>query len=525
MTAAPAVLAEDFTYVVRRGDNPWNLTQRYLKSVVYWPRIQEYNRIPDPTAIPPGTRLRFPIAWMRGSSGAVLVADLRGQAEMQRDADITLLKAGMRIAPGATLRTGANASLTLQYPDGSRTLIGPDASLRLVELKRLDASQGQQVRFELERGQMENAVTNNRGKGGRFIIHTPAAIAAVRGTTFRLAASPHSVRSETLHGVVALHNGKGTAVLRGGTGSHAQTGQAPATPTRLLPSPALDDVPARVERLPVELDIPAVAGAVRYRSQFAPAGGFSVVESDRLSTSARVTSAADLPDGIHRLRVRAIDAHGLEGLDAEREIVIDARPEPPFPTQPPPDGWVVDERPAFRWARSSEPGRYHFQLGADSTFHSPLVDRDDLEAPEWALDQPLAPGQYVWRVALATAAEGQGPFSDPQRFRVPPPGPLPEPPRVGSDTLELRWRAAGENDRYQVQVSSDPAFSNPEFDRETGEPAVSMAKPAPGVHHVRVRTLAPDSPPGPWGKAQQVEIAAEHWRALLIFVPALLLAL
>ena len=35
-----AALAQDFVYVVRAGDNPWNITQRYLKNIDYWPRIQ-----------------------------------------------------------------------------------------------------------------------------------------------------------------------------------------------------------------------------------------------------------------------------------------------------------------------------------------------------------------------------------------------------------------------------------------------------------------------------------------------------
>ena len=38
-----AALAQDFVYVVRAGDNPWNITQRYLKNIDYWPRIQDYN--------------------------------------------------------------------------------------------------------------------------------------------------------------------------------------------------------------------------------------------------------------------------------------------------------------------------------------------------------------------------------------------------------------------------------------------------------------------------------------------------
>ena len=37
--------AQDFLYTVRQGDNPWNLTARYLLNLSYWPRLQRYNRI------------------------------------------------------------------------------------------------------------------------------------------------------------------------------------------------------------------------------------------------------------------------------------------------------------------------------------------------------------------------------------------------------------------------------------------------------------------------------------------------
>ena len=96
VTAAASAAAEDFTYVVRPGDNPWNLTERYLKSIDYWPRLQEYNRIVEPTRIPPGTRLRIPAGWLRGTPGAVRITHLTGRAEAQRGDDVT----GTRLARG-----------------------------------------------------------------------------------------------------------------------------------------------------------------------------------------------------------------------------------------------------------------------------------------------------------------------------------------------------------------------------------------------------------------------------------------
>lgn len=520
--AAGSLSADDFSYTVRAGDNPWNLTQRYLKSVNYWPRVQDYNSIVDPTAMRPGTRLLIPLSWMRGLATVAQVADLRGHAELLRGRESTPVKPGLTVAIGDSLRTAADSTLTLEFADGSRSLVGPDSELRLTDLRRLKASAAQQVRIELPQGHLENHVTNNRRNGGRFVIDTPAAVAAVRGTRFRVAASNKDMRSETLGGEVLLQNHAGRRVLPAGTGSLVRDGGAPTPAVALLPAPRLDHLPARVERLPLALEFPALPGAVRYRTQIAPATGFSVLASDTVSHLPRTSSSTSLPDGRYRLRVRGIDANGLEGLDAEREIELDARPEPPFPSLPPPDGFVVDEHIEFRWSASSEAARYRFQLAGDDSFGSPLLDQDQLEQATFTVTQALPPGRYFWRVAMRTAAEGQGPFSDPQRFQRPPPGPLPETPSIAGDTLELRWRAAAPGDRYQVQISRQADFSEPEVDLQTSQAAISVERPAAGVHHVRIRTLAPGDPPGPWGRPQQIEVPRD-WRSLMLLLPALLI--
>lgn len=512
---------------MRPGDNPWNITSRFLKDMAYWPRIQEYNRIGDAaTTLQPGSTLRIPMAWMRTIPQAATIADVRGEVVLQaRGGTPQVAVAGMALAPGGLLRTGGDGSAVLLFPDGSRALFGSGSVMRLVELNRLTVSSGQQVRFELQQGEIESEVKPAAQRGGRFVIQTPAATAAVRGTRFRVASAAGRTRNETLQGTVVLQNRNGTTLLGAGRGAYAQSGATPGTALALLPAPPLDRLPARIERLPLRIEIASVAGARAYRSQFIDTVGAGVIESDRSSPTPHVLSTDDLPDGVHRVRVRAMDEHGLEGRDAEREIVVDARPEPPFPIAPAADGWMVDEHPTFRWARSDEATRYHFQLATAADFGTPLVNAPDLSKAEWIAAEPLMPGVYFWRVALETVAEGRGPYSDPQRFTVPPPGPQPQAPEIDNEKLELRWRAGAPGERFQVQASRDAGFTGPEIDQVTDESRLVIARPAPGTLHLRVRTLAPDTPPGPWGKAQQIEIPNDNWSALLLLVPALFLAL
>lgn len=523
--AGPGTAADDFIYVVRPGDSPWNITTRYLKSLDHWPQLQRYNRILAPEAIPTGTQLRIPPDWLRSQARPVRIDDLQGRVEVIHRGTARMLERGMSIAEGSLLRTGADGSLTLRLPDGSRSLLGPDSELRLTAARQSAIAPGGEVRMELRRGYVENKVTDKRKSGGRFVIDTPSGVTAVRGTHFRVSEADQVLRTETLEGEVELRNRAGRRIMKAGTGISAPAGQPPGTATALLPAPSLEALPERIDRLPVGLDLPAVAGAVRYRTQFAPEAGFSVIESDLLASRPQARVPAELPDGIHRIRVRAVAADGLEGFDAERTLVVDARPEPPFPSQPTADSAVVEDRPAFRWARIAEATQYHFQLATDAAFRQLVVERDGLTDNGLELSDGLAPGSYFWRVAVSTAAEGRGPFSDPQGFRRPPPGPQAEPPRLGLGALELRWRASGADHRYQVQVSADPSFASPEHDLQTDAPGLSIEPPAPGVHHVRIRSLEPGNPPGPWGKPQQVDIPRDYWKALLLVLPALFLVL
>lgn len=521
--AANQAAAADFTYVVRPGDNLWNLTERYLKGVEYWPRLLEYNRVLFPHALRPGSSLLIPLKWLRREAIVVRVVGLHGYAEVQRGEQISALKSGVAIAVGEVLRTGADGNLTLEFPDGSRSSLGPNSEMRMSELWRIKGSMAQQVSIKLPHGYMENEVGANRSGNARFIIDTPSGVAAVRGTRFRVDASEKQVRAETLRGEVILKNARGQVSLRSATGSLAQAGQAPTPPRKLLSAPQLDHLPDRVERLPLDLPFPAVRGASAYRTQLATAADFSSVDSDQISLSPRTSSTTDLTDARYRLRVRAIDANGLQGIDAEREIEINAHPEPPFPSQPVPDGVVGEENPEFRWALSGEAGHYHFQLASDKTFRTLLLDADKLVQPSLVYQNALPPGEYYWRVALATAAEGQGPFSDPQRFRRPPPGPLPEPPQINGDNLELRWRTAGPDDRYQVQLAGEPSFQELALDRESAQPIVVFTKPSTGTYFMRVRTLPMDGPPGPWGKPQKIELPPNYWPLLWMLLPVLLI--
>ena len=70
-----------------------------------------------------------------------------------------------------------------------------------------------------------------------------------------------------------------------------------------------------------------VPKAIRYRVQVAPSASFEILLQDRITTEPSVKFTR-VPDGDCFLRVRPVDRDGIEGLDSQRGLKVDA--QPPF---------------------------------------------------------------------------------------------------------------------------------------------------------------------------------------------------
>jgi hypothetical protein len=497
-------LAADFAYEVRPGDNPWNLTQRYLKDISYWPRIQQYNRISEPRRMVPGSRLLIPEQWLRLQTREVRIDAVRGDVTIAvADGSSRPAQAGDRLEPGSRLVTGEAGSAALAFADGSRVQLRPRSELGVQQSADFAAGAGSWVRLELLRGSVDSLVAPRSGPAGRFEIQTPAAVAAVRGTQFRVHADERSARSEVLEGRVAFGNEAGSQALDAGQGASAQAGGGVTPPRALLPAPVAQ--PLFADRLPVNLPFPPLDGARAYRVQVTADGRFDTVVSDRTGDRPAVV-AADLPDGDYHVRVRGIDADGFEGRDGEWALKVDARPEPPVLVEPAPAARVSDERPQLRWSRARPDESWRLQIADNPKFDAPRIDRSDLSEPAFRPDDALPPGVYHWRIASRNPDEGVGPFSDAQTFRRPPPGPAMEPPQAGPEGLALRWRDAGEGMRYQIQIARSEDFAAPAVDAQTDSPAWLLRDAQPGTWYLRVRSLAADGFEGDWAPTQAITV-------------------
>ncbi|HEY1092642.1 MAG TPA: FecR domain-containing protein, partial [Burkholderiaceae bacterium] len=514
---------EVWRYQVRLGDTLIGLSQQFLTPARSWRDLQKLNRVANPRHLQPGSELKMPVHWLAREASVAQTLFVRGEVQVLRAGQpAQTLQVGTELRSGDALKSGEQASATLRFADGSRLLLAPKSELTLEQLLVLGRSGLPDTRLRLQSGSADSHV-KPQGRPG-YEIRTPGVNLGVRGTEFRVQVDDNSSRAEVLDGVVAAgrEGGRDDLAIKAGFGAVAHAGERPLL--RPLPAaPSLAALPVLLERIPLTLAWGQAVGATAYRAQVFVEG-----DAEQLLLDGRFEKPqaqwGDLPDGRYRLRVRAIDELGLEGLASEAVFRLKARPEPPFISAPAPNEKIYGEVLSLAWSTPQNAQAYRLQLSTTADFTALLVDRTDIKSNELKL--PLPPGSYHWRLASIAAGPDQGPWGDAQQVTLKPvpPAPAPLPPELGGQELRLRWSASDlPGASYRAQWSSDPDFKTPLGEQGVKGPSLLLPRPGPGRYFVRVQTLDADGHAGPFGAPQSFEIPRPWWPWL---IPAgLLLAL
>lgn len=513
----------DWRYRIQPGDTLITLTEQWLAPPRTWRDLQKLNRVPDPLRLMPGSTLRMPVAWLRREAGVAEALFARGQVTRQRGSVTEALAAGATLQSGDRIRTGPQSSASLRFADGSRLLIPADSDVTLDQLLVLGRSAIPAVRIDVQQGGADSRVTPNAQRVPLYDVRTPHVNLGVRGTEFRVQTAGAQSRMQVLSG--AVHADGLSADVAAGQGLLAQGGTRTVSP--LLAAPDLSAMPREVERLPLRLAWSASpAGAVGWRAQLYPRG-----DADRLLLDARVSEPAvawaearELPDGDYTLRVRAVDAQGQEGRAAEADIVLKARPEPPFIQSPSAGAVSYTGSMALAWTRNTAAPDVRLQIARDPAFKDLVLQPPPLAAA--GFEARLPDGRYHWRIAAVEASGRAGPFGDAQTFELQPPPPAPSPaePEVSGDQLKLRWRADPGVTRYELEWATTPAFDGPAVQRFNVDKAEAvLPKPSPGTYYLRARAFNAAGAASPWGQTQMIEQPYPRWLWLLplLVVPLL----
>lgn len=508
--------AQDWTYRVRPGDTLWDVAGEYLAPSVPWQRLQEHNRVADPYRLTPGSTLRIPVQWLHRQPARAKVVAVNGDASTRttagRAAPVT---AGMSLGSGAVVETTPEASLSLQFADGSRLLLLGDSELLLERLTRLGRSGIADTRLRLQRGRIGNDVRHLRGPAANFIVDTPSASSAVRGTQFRVEANAAGTQTEVLEGRVAVSAGARSALVQRGYGTVVAHDQTEVTPVTLLGAPDLSRlVPApQVTRAP--LAWPAVAGARQYRVQISEHPRFDSLRLD-VEVDTPDYTLPPLEEGSYYVRVRGIDAQGLEGRDAVAHLQVDGLLQPPYSIAPAASSVVRTHDVALSWTRAPGAAAYDYEVAGAAGFTQPIAQARVKDATTATLGA-IPPGDYHWRIRSVDRAGTTGPFGDAIAFTLRPMAEVTAIDRHAAEAgntrqVTFRWPAGQPGQRYRFQMSRTADFREVTVDKTVGEAEITLPRLRSGTWYLRAQTIDVDGFEGPFPRPQAVEVPCRFCR-------------
>ncbi len=511
---------EELVYTARPGDTIQKVIREYGVQSVDVEELRRFNKLKDIREIPPGTKIRFRLGWLKVKPLEVRALAVSGRVSVIRadGRNAEPVVKGDDFKPGDTLETGEDSSVMLLFGDGSQLLLQGNSTLVFEVLEKYGDPNVPNIRLHLYRGRIETKVAPNDSPDRRFEIKAPAGSAGTRGTQFRVGTGEggQQLFTEVTHGLVAVEGGGEELPVAEHFGTVVEAGRPPIPPLPLLPAPELSRVKPLYRYLPLKIDWKDQPGAVAYRVLIAPVGEGGVVRLDRRVDSA-VVEVGELEDGKYRLIVRAVDSHGLEGLDAQQDFTLDAHPLPPLLARPAAGERIYHGRPEFHWQSSEDAHFYRFQLDTARDFVTPIVDERIPQGKYYQPGDPLTPGRYYWRVASIDGSGELGPFGKVFEFDVVQP---PGPPRGISvrktvNELVLRWQASDAGYRYQLQLASDAAFSHVVTERETSRAELVLPRPQQKVY-MRVRALDQENYPGAF--SDPIEIVPPLKNTIPLFI-------
>lgn len=414
LVSANAV-AEDWRYTVRPNETLASICDEYVKEEGCWRKLIEHNaEISNDGKLTSGSRIKIPVEWLYNAPVAVVAEYVVGDVFVQRKRTkaINKLQAGMYLLMGDTIIT-ANGNVLLRFADDSSLLLKPQTEIVLNRLSTFNDSGMVDTDVRLSRGIGHFSVKSQKGKS-RYRISTPSAIAAVRGTRFRVSSDPNTndtMRNEVLDGAVRVSaEGEAKDVLKG-YGTLAEQGQKPISPVELLPAPAIE-LPESIN-IPRTLQWQAVAGAKSYVVDV-----FEGESKERLLFSA-VTEAPEyllqaMHSGPYTLVIRGVDELGLQGLNTILHINATKSLSAPALNV----GSVTRNGTSLdvRWPKIDGAVAYRLQVSTTGDFSS-LVYAERLRDNSVSLLQPK--GKYYVRAQAIYAKDERSEYSDVQQWADP----------------------------------------------------------------------------------------------------------
>jgi hypothetical protein len=511
-TVKPSSKVDLVQLSVAKGDYLINICKQYLDTENRWKEVARINHLKDPRRLQPGVKIMVPAAYLKGMPVDGRVTFVQGEARAQIGGrrTWTTLKMGDPIPPGSQLKTGSESALEVTYEDGSVFFLRSDTEVGVLKAQKT-LTLHQLRDFYLGTGRMVSKVREATGEASRFKIHSPSAVASVRGTEFRVAVDDaQKTFTEVMESRVTVAAANKSVELTRGEGTVVKKGQPPLPPRKLLEPPSPLDLKTIYNKAPAIAFTP-VDNAQAYRIMVANDKEGKHLLREKIIKPRETFEIAGSADGAYHLLTLSIDPIGLEGIpSAAYPFKIRVNPLPPITQSPRESAKIKGKTATFAWLSVSDAVRYHVQISEDREFSKLSVNKADLTGTTFKADT-LEYKPYFFRISSIAKDGYQGAWSDPLPFTLTPlpPTPTVDQPVVSKEEINLRSRSVGEGYTYHFQIAKDNQFKDILIDQKLNKPEITAKKPKDaGTYFVRTAAIDREGDAGEFSAPQSFEIEA-----------------
>ncbi len=399
--AASADPVDYWLYTVVSGDNWSKLVKKYCQPETSIKSLADFNSLKNLNLLQPGQELKIPKSALKADLAPIKIMVLSGDVTIKKKGAKRFVKlnASDEVVEGDAIKTGDKSIAKLRFANGSVANLQPRSSVLIETSRQIVQSKTYNIKLKLKQGRAEVNANPDHHKGDRFQVETPSAVAVVRGTTFRVAADGDVGIEETLGGAVSFVANEKEVLVESGYGSLAEKGKAPLPPQILPSKPSTSDFATKFDYLPIAFDLHEQPDAEVVLAQVAKDHAFEQLiaeQSIKLSDGQlQHIKLNELKNGQYYLKLRAKDAHGLQGEDAIHSFYINVYPLPPV---------QLFNKNTFigkqlYWSAISGSNGYVVQVANDEHFDNILLE-DSVSYNAFYLTGVLADSDAYWRVAI-----------------------------------------------------------------------------------------------------------------------------
>ncbi len=405
---APLPGPDDVIIEVHTGDTLGDLAREQMDVPSRWRDVANYNLLPDPNLIEPGQQLRVKRAWLKSQPGSLKVEAVTGDATANGKA----LKAGDLIPAGARVLTTQGGALRLRMPDTSLVNMLEQTELKVEKLEqRADGVLSSLLRVVT--GQIDAFKAKHALGMADLSVAGRNATIGIRGTHFRVRQDGVVTFTEVEEGTVAFDATQTPVVLalNAREGSVAN-GRDAAQVIPLLSEPVYPELPAVFDTPYIEWMMGELEGAQRYVGELSQNEEFSA-QLVSVRSDGKTIRLNELPNGRYWLKLRAVDSHGLQGMEGKIGFEVNVPPRQFAMTKV----YVSGKQLQLRWVGRKQSVSYQVQVAPSQNFQHLLLDAKTAE--NW-IDMPRPQsGRYFLRVRQIFAGGQVGAWDVPMMFDAP----------------------------------------------------------------------------------------------------------